>query len=60
MYINPKEVLAFGNGLNDLEMIRWAGRGVAIEGGEPEALAITCEIAHLLSGMVLRFIFLSC
>ena len=45
MDINPKEVLAFGNGLNDLEMIRWAGRGVAIEGGEPEALAITCEIA---------------
>ena len=45
MDINPNEVLAFGNGLNDLEMIRWAGRGVAIEGGEPEALAITCEIA---------------
>ena len=26
-------------------MIRWAGRGVAIEGGEPEALAISSEIA---------------
>ena len=45
MNIHPSEVVAFGNGLNDLEMIRWAGRGVAIEGGEPEALAISFETA---------------
>ena len=45
MNIHPSEVVAFGNGLNDLEMIKWAGRGVAIEGGEPEALAISSETA---------------
>lgn len=28
------EVLAFGNGFNDVEMLKWAGRGVAMEGGE--------------------------
>lgn len=28
--IDPSEVLAMGDGRNDLEMLRWAGRGVAL------------------------------
>ncbi|MDR6867051.1 Cof subfamily protein (haloacid dehalogenase superfamily) [Microbacterium resistens] len=28
--IGREEVVAFGDGLNDLEMLRWAGRGVAV------------------------------
>ena len=45
MDIVSNEVVAFGNGLNDLEMLSWAGRGVAIEGGEPEALAVSSAVA---------------
>ena len=45
MDIDSNEVVAFGNGLNDLEMLSWAGRGVAIEGGEPEALAVSSAVA---------------
>jgi hydroxymethylpyrimidine pyrophosphatase-like HAD family hydrolase len=29
-------VLAFGDGRNDIEMLRWAGRGVAIGDAPPE------------------------
>ncbi|MBS1698436.1 MAG: HAD hydrolase family protein, partial [Actinobacteria bacterium] len=32
------EVLAFGDALNDVEMLRWAGCGVAMANAEPEAL----------------------
>jgi hydroxymethylpyrimidine pyrophosphatase-like HAD family hydrolase len=28
--VDPADVLAFGDGRNDIEMLRWAGRGVAI------------------------------
>ena len=45
MDIDSNEVVAFGNGLNDLEMLSWAGRGVAIEGGEPEALDVSAAVA---------------
>ncbi|GAA4480207.1 HAD family hydrolase [Microbacterium panaciterrae] len=37
--IERSEVLAFGDALNDVEMLRWAGRGVAMANAEPEALA---------------------
>lgn len=32
--IDRTEVVAFGDALNDLEMLRWAGRGVAMAGAE--------------------------
>ena len=32
------EVLAFGDAANDAELLRWAGRGVAMANAEPEAL----------------------
>lgn len=34
--IRPEQTMAFGDGLNDLEMIRAAGIGVAMENGYPE------------------------
>ncbi|OZB83405.1 MAG: hydrolase [Microbacterium sp. 14-71-5] len=43
--IDRSEVLAFGDALNDVEMLRWAGRGVAMANAEPEALAAADEFA---------------
>lgn len=37
--IGPTEVIAFGDMPNDVEMLRWAGRGYAMRGGHAEALA---------------------
>ncbi|MBS1907963.1 MAG: Cof-type HAD-IIB family hydrolase [Actinobacteria bacterium] len=37
--IDRTEVLAFGDALNDVEMLRWAGHGIAMANAEPEALA---------------------
>ena len=35
--VTPWEALAVGDDLNDVEMLAWAGRGLAIE-GSPQAL----------------------
>lgn len=35
--VTREETLAFGNGYNDVHMLRWAGMGVAVAGGVPEA-----------------------
>jgi Cof subfamily protein (haloacid dehalogenase superfamily) len=42
--IDPTAVLAFGDALNDVEMLRWAGRAVAMANAEPEALAAADEV----------------
>ncbi|AZR72237.1 hypothetical protein BBF96_01780 [Anoxybacter fermentans] len=34
--IAPHEVIAIGDGLNDLEMVKWAGLGVAVANAHPE------------------------
>jgi Cof subfamily protein (haloacid dehalogenase superfamily) len=36
--ITPAECMAIGDNLNDIDMIRWAGTGVAIAGSSPEVL----------------------
>jgi len=36
--VAPEEVAAFGDGRNDLDMVRWAGLGVAMASGPPELL----------------------
>lgn len=41
-----QNVMAIGDGLNDLEMLEWAGHGVAMANGEPE----THEIADAIAG----------
>ncbi len=37
--IAPSEVMAFGDWVNDLELLRWAGVGVAVENAHPDAIA---------------------
>lgn len=34
--IKQEEVMAFGDGLNDLKMIEWAGKGIAMQNAHPE------------------------
>ncbi|RCW45696.1 MULTISPECIES: Cof-type HAD-IIB family hydrolase [unclassified Halanaerobium] len=34
--VNREEIMAFGDGLNDLKMLQWVGHGVAMENGHPE------------------------
>jgi Cof subfamily protein (haloacid dehalogenase superfamily) len=42
----PREaVLAFGDGLNDVEMLAWAGRGVAMSHARPEAKEAAALVA---------------
>lgn len=43
--IDRKDSIAFGDGQNDLEMIAYAGMGIAIEGSDPELLALADRIA---------------
>ncbi|WP_250444629.1 HAD family hydrolase [Actinotalea sp. C106] len=42
----PEDVVAVGDGLNDLEMLAWAGTGVAIAGAPPEVLAVADRVAQ--------------
>ena len=41
--VAPEEVLAFGDNHNDLEMLLWAGRGVAMENGQRVVLDAVAE-----------------
>ena len=43
--LGPADVVAFGDQPNDVEMLLWAGRGVAMADGHPEALAAADEVA---------------
>ena len=43
-----KETIVFGNGYNDVEMVSWAGLGVAVTGSPPELL----EVADMLAPTV--------
>jgi len=43
--VEAGEVLAVGDHLNDLAMLRWAGRGVAMGGAHPAVLAEATELA---------------
>lgn len=38
--LSREHVVAFGDGANDLEMLAFAGTGIAIEGASPELLAV--------------------
>jgi hydroxymethylpyrimidine pyrophosphatase-like HAD family hydrolase len=41
--IGAEEVVAFGDHLNDLTMLRWAGRGIAMANAFPDVLAKVAE-----------------
>lgn len=43
--VTAQDVVAFGDMPNDLAMLRWAGRGFAVAGGHPDALAAADGVA---------------
>ncbi len=43
--IEQREVIAFGDGHNDIPMIRWAGLGIAMGTGKQEAMTVADRIA---------------
>ncbi|WOQ17548.1 HAD family hydrolase [Raineyella sp. W15-4] len=43
--IGAAQVVALGDGLNDLDMLTWAGLGVAVANAEPELLAVADRVA---------------
>ena len=43
--IDQSETVAFGNGYNDVHMLRWAGLGVAISGAVREVLEVADRVA---------------
>lgn len=51
--IKKEEVMAFGDGLNDLKMIQWVGKGIAMENAHSELLEYADDIApgHDKSGI---------
>jgi Cof subfamily protein (haloacid dehalogenase superfamily) len=59
--IAQAQVMAVGDGSNDVDMLAWAGLGVAIGDGEPEALAAADVVApsfreHGLAWAIERYI----
>lgn len=48
--IEREQVIAFGDMPNDLPMLRWAGRGVAVANGHPEVLAAADEVTAANDG----------
>jgi Cof subfamily protein (haloacid dehalogenase superfamily) len=42
--VGPSDVLAFGDMPNDVPMLRWAGRAVAVANAHPEARAVADEV----------------
>ena len=42
--IEPAQVIAFGDMPNDVPMLRWAGRGVAVANAHPDALAAADDV----------------
>jgi Cof subfamily protein (haloacid dehalogenase superfamily) len=42
--LEATDVLAVGDGLNDLEMLRWAGRGVAMGGSPPQVIEAADDV----------------
>lgn len=43
--VHRRDVVAFGDGLNDVEMLTWAGHGIAMGNAEPAVKAIADEVA---------------
>jgi HAD superfamily hydrolase (TIGR01484 family) len=46
--VDARDVLAIGDGRNDIEMLRWAGRGVAME----QAIEVVHDAADAVTGTV--------
>jgi len=44
LHFKPAQMIAFGDDLNDLDMLQFAGRGVAMANAKPEIIAIADEV----------------
>jgi len=44
--IDRTTVVAFGDMRNDLPMLRWAGRGIAVANAHPEVLAAVADVTE--------------
>ena len=42
--ISREQTIAFGNGYNDVDMLKWAGMGVAVEGSVDEIIQVSDKI----------------
>jgi hypothetical protein len=42
--LGPADAVAFGDMPNDLEMLEWAGRGIAMANAHPDVLAVVHEV----------------
>lgn len=47
--VDAADVLALGDGRNDIEMLSWAGRGVAMGGAPPELVAVADAVTASLA-----------
>ena len=43
--IMPEQVMAFGDGNNDVSMLAWAGLGIAMDNGRPAAKAAAKRVS---------------
>ncbi len=43
--VSPEETIAIGNGPDDVDMVRWVGKGVAMKGSHPELLDVADMVA---------------
>lgn len=46
LHINPSEIIAFGDGGNDIELITYAGLGVAMQNAAPSLIAAANDITR--------------
>ena len=60
MGIGRSEVIAFGDGSGDAEMLRWAGVGVAMSGGHPEAIAAADRVVEGPPGASVAELLMGC
>ena len=44
--VTPQDVIAFGDMPNDLPMLTWAGRGVAMANGHPAVRAAAADVTE--------------
>ena len=42
--VDPQSVLAFGDMPNDIPMLEWAGRGIAVANAHPDVIAVADEV----------------
>ena len=45
---SPEQAIAFGDGLNDMQMLQGVGLGIAMDNGHPDLKAVADRIAPAL------------